>query len=662
MRTYGAYPSFDLLGDPAAVRALLSSDHLVAARFEPTLSLRFEGILDLVFEHSGSFLAVALIKVEGAMLVVRESDPIIWPRWIAGLADEATLDALQERIYPWMRSLVLARFDNNEAFRFYRDEAAVRDDYMRARELGLLGAAPLLTVARSAAPAMYARRFTHGRRVGIFDPQGANGAALLAGYARSVEFDAGDAATTAFVRRWFSTLSIGQTADPGAIEVAVGVRERLPAAAVRVMRGSALPGEHGVITARPLPPTVLVSFDPEDSIEDARFAVAVPSSGTPRGSSVAATSVIGGSAGRVAIVAREDWQSNPDADTDAIDALVRRLRAEGFNAAVSGATKPLHPGDVDIVHVVGHRHAAVVLRNLETIKQHGTPISVMPYLDDPGAIAAWGGSTTLGALRSMPDDAYYQEYFGAIAARRLVWEVPLPVEPVVADPSVRALLALASSLIVVSSQEEAMARQRYGYAGAVVQVPAIFDTVDPEHVDALVGTQDFVLIHTSLEPRGGAIFAMLAAEQAGLTSVITGAIGSSEYYTYFQMLAGARSIYLAERLLTPGQLAGLYGRARVYLDASWSGYGLHRLTRAASSGAALTVSETSYARSVWGGDVETVDPASVDSIAAGLRRAWDAAPGRGSALANHARVAFDQQMALANVARAYQVAAAACVS
>ena len=654
------FSAFDLRLDAGAAKGLLSPDCLAVARLEPTLSIRYEGLLDLTFERDGRFLTVPLLKVEAAMLVTRESDPLIWPRWIRDLLPGDAADRIQEMIFPWLRARVLARFENDESIHVFSESDATRSDFGRARSLGLLGAAPFSDVIRSAAAAMYARRLARGRSAGVYDPDGGNGAAFLIGCAASVYFDSGNAEQNAFVRRWFSTLSFAPS-QVATVDVAVGLRERLPAGAELVVRGAALANEHPIIAARPLPLTVMLSFDSDDSVADASFAVAVRAEAAERAPTLAEPIAVGGSAGNVAIVVREDLWSNPDADTDAVRVLARRLEAEGFTPSVSIASRPLHSDAVDVVHVVGHRHASAIHANLKSLRERGIPIVVMPYLDDPGGVAAWGTSTTLGALRAIPDDAFYEEYLGAIAMKRLFWEVPIPNAAPAPDPDVRALLELASSIVVVSKEEEQRARAGFGYRGPATCVPALFDTALPASVDALVGHDDFVLVHTSIEPRGGAIFAALAASKAGFTAVVTGPIGNSEYYTYLQMLADDRVIFLPERSLEAGQLAGLYGRARVFLDASWSGHGLHRLARAAAGGAALVASSTSLASSVFGASVELVDPAGVDAIVEGLRRAWEAAPVRGETLANEAARTFDQQLALVGVVRAYQQASSGAI-
>jgi len=51
---------------------------------------------------------------------------------------------------------------------------------------------------------------------------------------------------------------------------------------------------------------------------------------------------------------------------------------------------------------------------------------------------------------------------------------------------------------------------------------------------------------------------------------------------------------------------------------------------AGASGAALVAPTSGYAAAVWPGLVKTVDPASIDSIAAGLREAWQGGAALGS--------------------------------
>jgi hypothetical protein len=93
----------------------------------------------------------------------------------------------------------------------------------------------------------------------------------------------------------------------------------------------------------------------------------------------------------------------------------------------------------------------------------------------------------------------------------------------------------------------------------------------------------------------------------------------------------------------------------VYADVAWIGYGLRRIAQAAAAGCALAVANLRYAGALWRPGLWEVDPASVQSIAAGIGDAWAYGPGSGpaSACADRIAAACDPVMSLVATATAY---------
>jgi hypothetical protein len=642
--------------DRERARLLLQPQHLAVARLEPLLAWRYEAALDLIFERAGAFGAISLVVVDGAFLVERELSPFCWPANVAEICSESTLREIESAVEPWLKSRVLARFENDELVRYLRDEPAIRAAFERARELNLCGAAPLDAMLPAIAPHVYAYRFARGRNVAVSGIEGASGAALLCGRAASVALDCGSESEDAFVRSWFSLLDLS-TIDPET-RYGLAITEGSEVDAEIVIRT----GEFGgrvIPIAKPLPMSVMVSFDPDDSIRVGCFSVA-----TPANARVAAVSAIpratplGGSAGRVTLLVRDGWRQAADADTDTILALRRRLKDEGFQTNVAEAHGALDPASVDLLHVVGVRHAEQIGHILEPIRAANVPIVCTPYLDDVKAEADWGSQITSFALMSSDDVAQLDLYLGAIATRRLVANgVPaLPNGQPKANDAIRKVIDAAGAVIASCDEEASVIRDLYGYGGSLSVVGDLVESRNAADACALAGSDDYVLAHGPIDHRNGIVLLAMAAERLDLPIVIVGPVASAEAYQRLTAIAGDGTRYIPQSACSLDEIEGLYARARVYADVSWSGRGLARFARAGGYGAGLLGSINGYAKDVWEGLAAAADPASLESIAEALRTAWDAAPGRRSAIAARTALRFDQAAAARGIAQAYELA------
>jgi hypothetical protein len=641
--------------DPEAFHHVVRAENLVSAKLDPGFALRIdgEGLLDLAFARDGKVVLVPFLLMQAVMMLMRECSPYIWPTWIPPLRESVARE-IESLLDPWIKSLMVARFANDECFALFGENAEARALAERARDYGFLGAAPTDGVIRRIAPYVFAQRFARGKRVAVTDADGATGAAILARIAGSVEAELLDAGRCEAASRWFGLEIFGGVRGDG-FDVAIGPREALSGAPVRiVLDGEAGPSERSISIATPIPPAVMVSFDPGDGGSMRHVAAAAPPAPSRPGR-IPAMPVVGGSSGRIALIVRSDYLGNDDADSDAARALAERLREQGFTPSLVPANH-LRPADFDLLHAFGLRAAFDAGAALEATPGH-PPLVVTPYADDPLRESAWGAGITTSTLSNAADATQRRMYFDAIRERRL--ESPGVPPRGESGIDVRAALARASAVIVASEEEDRRVREEYGIRTSRV-VPGIL-AAEPEAADmaAIAGLDDFVLVHAPMESRCNQYPIVRAAAELGYPIVLVGSVQDTAYYGEAIAALGDWGLWLGTDQITQEELAGLYARCRVFADASWSAAGLYRLLRAGAGGAALVAPATGYARSVWPGLAQIVDPASHENVREGLRDAWQRAGELGPATAARTLDVADPFKSLVGVLAAYQAAAQA---
>ncbi|HEV7180727.1 MAG TPA: hypothetical protein VGN11_12715 [Candidatus Baltobacteraceae bacterium] len=638
--------------DEPFTRETLRPDALVAARFEPVYSIRYEAYMDCLFERNGNWLVVPMVRVDGVSVMVPENPPLSWPS-IYGSFDAKPIAAVESLVLPWLRSITTARLVNNEFVRFFKDTSEFRSIFDRARAASWLGAAPYADVLRAVAPSAYALRLARGKRIALRGEQAPNHAAILSTVAARTDIDSGDADRDDAARRWFGGLELARIDAFAAYDVYVGPREGSLEAPFAVFTDTAVPGERRVSVAEPIPTDVMISFDIEDAPETTTFAVREGSVAL-REFCAASPPVGGGSGGRIRLVVRDEAARCGDADADAAKALAQRLCAEGFDAEVSIASK-VDVSKADIIHVFDLRHGVALVELLRDADAARVPIVVTPYADDRKNEAIAGSSGAILIPRCSPDTVAFEDYAWAFARRKISnlsqgeWY----------DEAASTLMARAAALIVSVPAEGAFVRERFNSRGAIIPVPATIPLDPPSaQIASLVGPDEFILVHGPIEPRMNQLFAALAAERERLPLVVLGPVAEIEYSRYLNEVVGPRVTLLRDHDLSPAEIAGIYRRARVMLDISWSSRGLHRLARGAASGSAIVASSNGYARDLWGDLVVTVDPAALDAIGSGIRRAWDRQPEISAAIAAKTAERCDPFAGLVAIVSAYQQAAA----
>ena len=660
MRTHRQHQAFTAWLDPALLRDVVSAQTLAAARLEPiTHMARGGAFLDLIFQRDERIAVVPLLQIAGEMLEAYESSPFLWPRAAAsGIPHEVAVE-IERVLRPWIESHAVARPLTGELVRTYGGDAS-RALFDAARELRFIGAASYDAVLADAAPYVYAARFARDKRVAIRDPRGALGAMLLLRSAFSVHADLGGERANAMALQWFGKRAFGAVEGAYDVSIAAAGSEAVSAPVRLHLDGSS--GERTVNVAAPIPSEVMVSFDPDDAPPVRTFGVdcevAVALRGTRGGRSFAE----GGSAGRILILVRDDAFRTPDSDSEDAHELARRLNGEGFTADVRAASTAADPASYDLVHAFAGIRPQEFVGMLSRARAAGLPVVVTAAVEDVAVQGVWGSGIVPTALSLGADEAQLVSHLELVAAHRLEADGyhPKHQEPFVGyGGALRDLYALADSVLVSGPAEEALVR-RYGFTGQVAHVQAYLNTmIEPEPIAHIAGTAEFALAHAPVEGRSNLFMAVRAALANDIPLVIAGPINDASYYHALLAWGDERISFVPQP--SPGEIAALYRRARVFVDVSWIRFGLRRSAQAAVSGCALLTASGSYAAQYWRPGLWEADPAGETSVSRALGDAWYAAAERRDAIdACAERVAgmCDPRAALVATVQAYAHAAA----
>ena len=639
--------------EPERFARVVGAPHLVAARLQPSYCNWPQGWLDLVFARDGEFALVPFVQIDPPMISVRESSPLIWPAWLP--FEEPAVAALEELIEPWLLSHALLTGISHEHVGFFTADAELRAQFDAARAARFLCAAPANDVLLDAAPYIYAQRFVKSRRVGVDSRDGAFGASILAVSAASVHADLGDDARNELARSWYG-LGIYGELPRAAFDVSIGPSPQA-GAAVAIGWEQADPAAVAVSVARPLFSSVACSFDTQDGPEARRFAVRARDP-ILRPNRFAQAPVIGGSAGRILVVLRDNALTVPDADTDQAGALVDALCAQGFDAKIAVATGARAEG-VDLIHLFGYRHAHQFSYVLDEAKRLDVPVVITPLFDDFAHEAMWGSHAIRTMLTGVRDDLAQESIERGLVHRRLI--VGHGIErgkPSYNSEMVRRLFEQSRAAIFASGEEEARARSQYPFRGATRTVACVPPAPrEAEPVGALCGLDEYVLVHGVIDPRGNQLLTVRAAAAAGVPCVLVGNVAEVDYYYALLGVAGSEFVCLPEDRLSPGALEALYSGARVYADLGWAGHGAARAVLAAAHGALPVLSTALPYAELWPGLTGGVDPASIESATSVLRQAWMRAPAVSHQVASRTAELCDPLRNLQAVLGAYAEAA-----
>ncbi|HEV3153030.1 MAG TPA: hypothetical protein VGZ02_04440 [Candidatus Baltobacteraceae bacterium] len=655
MRINANAPMLPVWRSDADLQRIVSPETLAVARVEPVFTRREQGALglDLVFVRESEIAVIPAIRIAHEMLLEPECSPFIWPHCAKSL-DAPRVSQIEEFLVPWLRARALTGQMNDELVRNFSD-ALDPAAFELARKACFIGAATYRDVAIAAAPYVYAMRFARNAGVGSRDAAGATGSMLLAQTAASVQCDLQDPAVRALAARWFGS-EIFQT-PAGRIDVGIGIE----ADGVEIRFDEA--GRHVVTVATPVPSEFVVSFDPEDAAPCRTFSVTCKQQTVLRSSALPRVpAAVGGSGGRIAIVAAASAINERGAIADDANELARRLNAEGFTAHVLPPASVRLDTPYDLVHAFDVGRDSEFGTLLKEARRRSIPVVATAGLADATGEWSWASQVVNALMRSAQDEITLSDHLRMMSLRRLNTEQthsfggdPLPGY---AD-SVRAALSAVDVLLVTGAYEEQLARERFGYSGPARTVPAYLNDDSPgAPIDDLCGTWDFVFVHAAIVPNANLMLLARAAQELDLPLLIAGPVTDSLYFAHVREALDGRTIFVPHP--SADQVAALYRRARVYADLAWWQSAVHRAARAAVNGCGVLVAQTSPAAALWPGGVACADPSDVASIRAGLSAAWQTRAPAGFAL--EVSSLCDPGRAFVETVTAYAQAQSACAA
>ncbi|MGH7684355.1 MAG: hypothetical protein ACREMT_08420, partial [Vulcanimicrobiaceae bacterium] len=357
------------------------------------------------------------------------------------------------------------------------------------------------------------------------------------------------------------------------------------------------------------------------------FSVSARSERTVASPAVPEEEPVGGSIGRILFVLRRGARRFGGADVDYAETVAAAMRDEGFTVDVvddlHGARQFAH----DLIHAFGVADASQAVGCSLLAASLGIPFAIHPFYDAPGIGGYWGATVTPYCYRFMQDETSIEQLVALMRDRRLALNTIVattafhPTNPQWED-NVRAALSAADVVYAGGSAEEEALRAFVRDANVpIVPAPIAPVVAEPPAIDAMVGSEPYVLLHAPIESTQNQLQAVRAAQLADLTLVIAGPVADADYAAVVRSFAGDRTLLVGDP--DPAVLEALYRGAEVFLDAAWVGTGPARAARAFSRGAALAISSRSHPGDLGLGQfLCEVDPGDVDGMARGLGDAW----------------------------------------
>lgn len=610
MRTHRRYALLTACSSREAVADLFFAEHLAVVRLEPVWhNLGSLALADFIFTRGDRIAFVPAVEIEQAMLDQRESSPFIWPAVLMGGIDHERAARVEDAILPWLESRTLGVALNEECVANLAG-AEFERTLERARAYAFAGAASFRDVLYAIAPYAYALRFAANARAGARDERAGSGAMLLSRHARSVRADLGSEPANALARRWFDSGIF--EAGPQDVDLAVADGAAAPFSIDLGARSGTI-----VHAGAAVPAGVLMRFDTVESPAVRSFGVSYARERVLRAQRGSAARVVGGSAGRILMLLREDFERVRDSDTDQAVALAERLRGEGIHVELRPAPAA-EPESFDLIHAWGTLHARHLLAPLERARAAGKPVVLTPMLGQVQGEPAWGAAMTVQILRAARDETILTDHLALLTARRLDTGTITLQQEIYAGhgEDVRRVLGFADAVLVYSAEEESAARVR-GCAAPVIRTAPLL-AQGSAAIGGLAGTGDFVFSHAPLEPRCNQLALARAAAASGVRILFAGADGDSGYARAVRSFAAETAIFCGE--VSPQEAAALYRSARVFADVAWFRTGASRIASAAAGGCSLVLSPGGFEEgfeTAW-----RADPADEGAIGLALRDAW----------------------------------------
>lgn len=659
MRRLRDYEILQPVYDEAHVAQLAHPRWLTTARFEPVFRERLgAALVDLVFERDKFVLVVHAVELDMPALGSLYGPAVLWPLSLPISNDAA--EEVEEYIFPWLRTLVRGRSASAEEIRSYQPS----ETFATARNRGFRGAVPLGVSLVAVAPFVYARRFARDADVRIACGDAYNAASMLGTIARAIDIDFTVARRDDVANRWYGDTVLSTIEKPDVVIV-----ENLSEEAARdvafVVACCAQPGAPQIIVPQPIPCDHLFTFDAADAPEARRFSVLASSGAMRSRRPNLASAAIGGSAGKLQFILREDAGYAPDADTDGAYELARRLRAEDLSVEISIWNESASIAEVDLVHIFGAAGSPHGLSAMNQARERGLPfvLSLDPLMPDYGTNEE---DSMIAALHFGVDEATRQLFLKAkFAGALLIDGIEKEKSEVTAgkDRIFERLAAEATMILLDISDDPEMfvkrfpkiERSRVSLQGLCI-ADELDDAVDPaDH--ALIPRQPFALVYAPFVRRSNIATLLAATYEANLNVVLAGPVSDVEHMITLRRCAGRDTLILPDPL--PATAAALYRRAAAIVDISHRPTGPGRLVRGVLCGATpLVPIDSCFAWFVEPEDCFLrTDPASIVRV---IKTAIERTDGPQRTARTVARLAasLDQRSSTTSVLTAYARAAA----
>jgi hypothetical protein len=571
---------------PEALGALMHPKFLSVVRYEPIFRERLGfATLDLLFEDRADALLITGVVVDPVSAGTLEARICIWPRRLPATREAA--NAIEEHVFPWLRTLVRGRIAPSEQLRFYRPSAL----FSAAREAGFFGAAPYAQTLVSAAPFVFARRFAEGADVLIHSAAGHLAGAIIGPVARSIHIVSPLGVTASdldIARRWYGDPPDRTAIGAPTVAIVDDLDDPLSADIDYVVSTSPSAQACQIVVPEPIAADHLFTFDPADAPEASRFSIRAIDNVRRPIRSVVSPVVTGGSGGTICFVLREDSGYAPDADSDAALELARRLRAEGFKVERAGPEADLSLLNADLIHIFGAVGEAHVVKAANSALTAGCPyiISLEPLANPDARYREEGLFSALQLGADLSDrNTYIDAYFrGKLQIDGIA--IPNPAELARNDRAFGAACASAAAVLLSATDDIAAFCSRFPevsvdhvrLAGVLVAAEPAEDAI-AEHIPS----KPFMFFHAPLIRRSNFQFVLAALDDAPYPVVVAGEISDVDLGITLRRLSSRGTVFLPDP--TIGQIAALYRRAKLYVDASHRPTSLNRVIRAAQAGA-----------------------------------------------------------------------------
>ncbi len=619
MRYHRAYDDLAIvLGIDAGDK--LGAENLVAVRLEPVVRNGIgSAAVDLHFRREERWSVVPLVIVDVPMLEARERDPLVWPDRAKEISASFDADAIGDCVEAWLRLLLAEGAMSREQWRIF-GSSADETHFTAARESGFLGAATYETVARKAAPYVFARRHAHGHDVVVAARDAELGAVLLKPVARKLEILTPDGAAA----EWYGVESERSERHVAIVDAANRGRDGVEAAQtiVDLDAGEGMQIEPGPV----IPVDALFDFTGVIRRAEKPFSVFVRKERQLREPIVPDRPPFGGSAGRLVFGLRGRALQFGGADVDLAEMIAIAMRDEGFEVEVVDDAQRAAALRPDLIHIFGLADSQAALAYARAARSLEIPFALHALYDAAALGGYWGATVTPYCFRFMQDETTVANLSGLMRDRRLAVNqvtadaVFHPTQPTWKN-DIASTLEMADAVFVTGPKEEAALRQISDAANFVMLPVPVARSCEPAAITALVGSQPYALLHAPVESTQNQLQAVRAVELADIPLVIAGPVTDADYASLVRSFAGERVIMLDEP--DPATLEGLYRGADVYLDVAWVGCGLARAARALSRGAAPVVSSRMPLQDLNLGEfAASVEPGDAHSIARGLGDTW----------------------------------------